>query len=177
MGLTTALQTLFIETATTLKGFARHRFHAQTVKALGPGGQRLAERALGWDRTTIRTAMHALESGLQCFDTISTRRRKRAEEHLPHLLDAITAMVDSQSQTDPHFHSRRLSPRMTSAEVRRQLMTQTGYADTALPTVRTITTKLNDPGYHSMTVAKVKPKKGPRNRRHRRTHRRGECRC
>lgn len=159
MELTTELQTLFIETAKTLKGFARRRFQAQTVKALGPGGQRLAERALGWDRKTIRKAMHELESGLQCFDNISTRRRKRAEEHLPHLLDDIKAIVDSQSQTDPQFHSQRLYTRMTAAEVRRQLMTQKGYADTALPTVRTITNKLNDLGYHPMTVAKVKPKK------------------
>lgn len=159
MELTDELKTLFVETAKRLKGFERRRFQAQTVKALGRGGQRLAERELGWDRKTLRKAMHELESGLQCFDAISTRRRKRAEEHLPDLLADIKAIVDSQSQTDPQFRSNRLYTRLTGAEVRRQLIAQKGYQDAELPTERTIRTKLNDLGYHLSTVAKVKPKK------------------
>lgn len=83
MELTEDLKTLFIETARTLKGFERRRFQAQTIRALGPGGPRLAERELGWNRCTLRKAAHELESGLQCLDAISTRRRQRAEEHLP----------------------------------------------------------------------------------------------
>jgi len=159
MHLTAELKTLFIETAKTLKGFARRRFQAQAVSALGPGGQRLAERELGWNRTTLRKAMHERACGLQCFDAISTRRRKRAEEHLPGLLADITAIVDGQSQTDPQFRSNRLYTRLTAAEVRRQLIAQKGYQDAALPTVRTILTKLNDLGYHPTTVAKAKPQK------------------
>jgi hypothetical protein len=163
MELTDELKTLFAETAKMLKGFERRRFQAQTVKALGDGGQRLAERELGWNRKTLRKAMHELESGLQCFDAISTRRRKRAEEHLPKLLDDIKAIVDSQSQTDPQFRSNRLYTRLTAAEVRRQLIAQKGYQDAALPSERTIRTKLNDLGYHPSRVAKVKPqKKSPR---------------
>lgn len=159
MELTDELKTLFVETAKTLKGFERRRFQAQTVKALGPGGQRLAERELGWNRKTLRKAMHELESGLRCFDAISTRRRKRAEEHLPNLLSDIKAVVDSQSQTDPQFRSNRLYTRLTAAEVRRQLIAQKGYQDAQLPTERTIRTKLNDLGYHLSRVAKVKPQK------------------
>lgn len=159
MHLTDDLKTVFIETATTLKGFARRRFQAQTVKALGSGGQRLAERELGWNRQTLRKAMHELAHGLQCFDAIGTRRRKRAEARLPQLLDDIKALVDSQSQTDPQFRSQRLYTRITAAEVRRQLVAQKGYADAALPTERTILTKLNVLGYHPTTVAKAKPKK------------------
>lgn len=159
MELTDELKTLFVETAKTLKGFERRRFQAQTVKALGQGGQRRAERELGWNRKTLRKAMHELASGLQCIDAISTRRRKRAEEHLPTLLDDIKAIVDSQSQTDPQFRSNRLYTRLTAAEVRRQLIAQKGYQDAALPTERTIRTKLNDLGYHPSRVAKVKPQK------------------
>jgi hypothetical protein len=125
MELTAELKSLFVETAKTLKGFERRRFQAQTVKALGRGGQRLAERELGWNRKTLRKAMHELESGLQCFEAISTRRRKRAEEHLPRLLDDIKAIVDSQSQTDPQFRSNRLYTRLTASEVRRQLLALT----------------------------------------------------
>jgi Rhodopirellula transposase DDE domain len=159
MELTAELKTVFIETAKSLQGFARRRFQAQTVKALGVGGQRLAERELGWNRQTLRKAAHELESGLECIPAISTRRRKRAEEHLPRLLDDITALVDGQSQTDPQFRSKRLYTRLTAAEVRRQLIAQKGYQDVELPTVRTILTKLNDLGYHPSRVAKTKPQK------------------
>src|ERR687886_617690 len=107
MELTDALKTLFIETAQTLRGSERRRFLARTVKALGRGGQRRAERELGWNRQTIRKALRELETGLTCLAGSALRRRKRAEEHLPHLLDDITAIVDSQSQTDPQFRTNR----------------------------------------------------------------------
>jgi hypothetical protein len=103
--------------------------------------------------------MHELESGFACIGDIGRRRRKRAEEHLPNLLEDIKAIVDSQSQTDPQFRSNRLYTRLTAAEVRRQLLAQKGYQDDELPTERTIRTKLNDLGYHLSTVAKVKPQK------------------
>ena len=54
MELTDSLTALLIDTAKTLTGSARRRFMARTVQELGPGGQRRAERALGWCRGTIR---------------------------------------------------------------------------------------------------------------------------
>ena len=159
MELTDSLKALFIETAQMLKGSARRRFMARTVKALGRGGQRRAERELGWNRQTLRTAGRELDQGLTCLDAVALRRRKRAEEHLPHVLDDITAIVDSQSQTDPQFRSNRLYTRLTAAEVRRQLMVQKGYTDGELPTQRTIATKLNDLGYYPTKVAKTQPQK------------------
>lgn len=159
MELTNELKTLFIETAKSLKGFARRRFQAQTVKTLGEGGQRLAERELGWNRQTLRKAARELESGFACLGTIANRRRKLAEERLPNLLADIKAIVDGQSQTDPQFRSNRLYTRLSAAEVRRQLLVQKGYTEAELPTVRTILTKLNDLGYHPTKVAKSKPKK------------------
>ena len=47
MELTDSLKILFVDTARSLKGRARRLFMARTVKALGVGGQRRAERALG----------------------------------------------------------------------------------------------------------------------------------
>ena len=44
MELTDSLKTLFVDTAQTLKGSARRLFMARTVKELGVGGQRRAER-------------------------------------------------------------------------------------------------------------------------------------
>ncbi len=159
MHLSDSLKTLFRETAKTLKGHARRRFLAQTVKELGPGGQRRAERELGWNRDTIRKGLHELESGLICVDNFAARGRKRAEEHLPNLLIDIAAIVDRQSQADPQFRTRRLYTRLDAAEVRRQLIAQHGYTDAALPTVQTITSKLNALGYYPQKVAKSEPKK------------------
>lgn len=159
MELTDALKTVFIETAKTLKGCDRRRFMAQTVEALGPGGQSLAERELGWNRETIRKGTRELRSGFRCLEAACFRRPKRAEERLPQLLTDINALVDGQSQTDPQFRSNRLYTRLTAVEVRRQLIARYGYTDAELPTERTILTKLNDLGYHPTKVAKAKPKK------------------
>ena len=158
MHLSDSLKTLFRETAKTLKGHARRRFLAQTVKELGPGGQRRAERELGWNRETIRKGMHELDSGLICVDNFAARGRKRAEEHLPNLLIDIASIVDSQSQADPQFRTRRLYTRLDATEVRRQLIAQHGYTDADLPTVQTITSKLNALGYYPQKVAKSEPK-------------------
>src|SRR3982751_5491566 len=108
MELTDSLKALFIDTANTLKGSEPRRFMSRTVQELGPGGQRRAERELGWNRQTIRKALRELASGLICLDAFRLRRRKRAEEHLPNLLTDITAIVDSQSQVDPQFRTSRL---------------------------------------------------------------------
>ena len=159
MELTDSLKTLFIETAQSLKGSARRLFMARTVKELGSGGQRRAERDLGWNRETIRKGRHELERGITCLDNFSARGRKRAEDHLPNLLTDIAALVDSQSQADPQFRTTRLYTRLDAAEVRRQLIAHKGYTDAELPTIQTLTTKLNDLGYYPQKVAKSEPKK------------------
>ena len=84
---------------------------ALTVKELGLEGQSVAELELGWDRGTIRKGIRELNSGIVCVDNESARGRLRAEEHLPHLLSDIQAIVDQQSQTDPSFKSTRLYTR------------------------------------------------------------------
>src|ERR671932_35072 len=159
MELTATRKAWLVETARVLKGYARRRFMAQTVQELGPGGQRPDERDLRWNRQPIRKAMRELTSGLRCLDAVALRRRKRAEERLPTLLDDIQALVDGQSQTDPSFRTPRLYTRLTAAEVRRQLIAQHGYTDDELPTERTISTKLRDLGYHPTKVAKSQPQK------------------
>jgi hypothetical protein len=159
MELTDSLKALFRETATTLKGSARRLFMARTVKELGSGGQRRAERELGWNRETIRKGLPELQSGVICLDNFSARGRKPAEAHLPDLLTDSAALVDSQSQADPQFRTQRLYTRLDAAEVRRQLILQKGYTDAHLPTVQTIMTKLNGLGYYPQKVAKSEPKK------------------
>jgi hypothetical protein len=146
MELVKEVKELLIETANDLKGRARRLFLVRTVRVLGAGGQRLAERELGWNRGTIRKGLHELECGMVCLEAFSSRGRKRSEEHLPNLLNDITAIVDGQSQADPQLRTNRLYTRLTAAEVRRQLIAQKGYCDEDLPTAETIATKLNELG-------------------------------
>jgi Rhodopirellula transposase DDE domain len=157
--LTEEVKSLLLSTFKALKGCARRLFMARTVQALGPGGQRLAERELGWNRGTIRLGMHELASGIVCADAYTARGRKRSEQHLPNLLTDLHALVDGQSQTDPQFRTNRLYTRLTAAEIRRQLIAQKGYTDEQLPTEETIRTKLNELGYTLKKVAKTQPKK------------------
>lgn len=159
MELTDSVKNLLIDTAKQLKGAARRRFMALTVKELGVGGQSKAARELGWDRGTIRKGTYELQTGITCVDNYSARGRHRAEEYLPHLLEDIQSIVDSQSQTDPSFKSTRLYTRLSVAEVRRQLIEQKGYTETELPTLETIRLKLNKLGYRPSRVAKTQPQK------------------
>jgi hypothetical protein len=154
---------VLIDTAEVLKGSQKRAFMAKTVEAMGPGGQIWAEAHLGWNRGTIRKAMHELRSGMTCLDAFHCRRRKPAEEHLPRLLDDIRAIADGHSQADPRFQTDRLFTRISAAEVRRQLIATKGYTDAELPTQQTINTKLNMLGFRLTRVAKCRPqKKSPR---------------
>src|SRR5439155_4654384 len=142
MELTEEVKALLLNTAKDLKGSARRMFMARTVQTLGEGGQRLAERDLGWNRATIRKGMQEVEHGMRCIDAFSLRGRKRSEEHLPNLMNDLKAVVDSQSQADPQFRTNRLYTRLTVAETRRQLIARYGYTNEELPTEETIRTKL-----------------------------------
>ncbi|BCL80169.1 HAD family hydrolase [Ktedonobacteria bacterium brp13] len=61
MELTEEVKALLLNTAKELKGSTRRMFMARTVQALGEGGQRLAERELGWNRGTLRKGKHEVE--------------------------------------------------------------------------------------------------------------------
>ena len=152
---------VLIDTAKDLKGPKRRLFMAKSVKAMGRGGQRWAEANLGWSRGTIRKGLHELNRGMTCVDATPYRRRKRAEERLPDLLDDIRQIADAHSQVDPKFRTDRPFTRISAAEVRRQLIECKGYTDEELPTQQTINTKLNDPGYRLSRVAKCRPQKRP----------------
>lgn len=155
----TEMKETFIETAAILKGHERRRFMARIVNSLGRGGASWAERELGWNRTTINKGRRELESGKPIKDNYSARGRKKAEYYLPNLLSDIKAIVDEESQTDGTFRTTKLYTRMSAKEVRRQLITQKGYTDKALPAAKTIGEKMNELGYHLRPVVKSKPQK------------------
>ena len=164
MELTEDLKTTYIATAEQLKGSDRRLFMARIAKAIG--SQRRTAALLGWNRGTIRKGTLELETGLRIEDNFSARGRKRAEAHLPQLLEDITAIADPQSQTDATFNSTRLYARLSAAQVRRALIEHHGYTDDELPCEETIRVKLNALSYRLRSVEKSRPKKNTRDRRH-----------
>ena len=153
------LRETYEETARILKGSERRMFMAKIVESLGRGGQTYVERKLGWNRGTVRKGKHELETGIVCIDNFSARGRKRAEDHLPKLLDDIRDIVASQSQTDPTFRTSRLYTRLSAVAVRQALIEEKGYSDEALPSVETMASKLNTLRYNLKKVEKTKPQK------------------
>ncbi|NTW37082.1 MAG: hypothetical protein HGB17_13365 [Syntrophobacteraceae bacterium] len=152
---TASMKSLLKSAAGKLKGSARRLFLAETVRELGPGGQTLVERELGWNRGTIRKGMHELTAGIECKDAFCLRGRKRSDKRLPNLLDDIRDIVDSNAQVDATLRTPRLYVKLTARQVRTQLIEQKHYRDEDLPKRRTISTILNKLGYRLRKVKKT----------------------
>ena len=146
------------DTGDILQGYESRIFKAKIVQALGPGGQRKAERDLGWNRGTIRKGIYELENNV-CINSLSETGRKSSEYHLPNLLEDIKSIVKPSSQADPTFRTTQLYSPLTASEVRRRLVEDMGYTNEELPCERTIRNKLNDIGYKPQKVEKTKPLK------------------
>ena len=129
------------------------------VDLLGWGGQSFAEQSLGWNRCTIRKGQAEFQSGQVIEERFEQRGRRRAEERLPNLLNAIRSIVEPSGQTDPTFRSIRIYSPLSAEEVRLRLISQCGYNDAELPCTRTLRTKLNDLGYRLRKVRKCRPLK------------------
>ena len=130
---------------------------AQVVELLGWGGQRLAEQRFGWDRKTIRKGQHELYSGEPVVDGRYRSGRKRAEAHLPRLVEDICAIVEPTGQTDPTFKSTRVYSPITAKEVRVRLIRDRGYSDQALIGERSLRSKLKELGYRPQRIKKCEP--------------------
>jgi len=159
MELSKELGTIFIETAQELKGYAKRIFKAKVVKALGQGGQRQAEKELGWNRGTIRKGMAEMKGNFAYLDKFRMRGRKGTESHLPNLLADIEAIAVAASQTDPTFQTTQMYIRLSAAAVRKQLLDHKGYTNEELPGEDTIGHKLNQLGYSLKKVKKSQPLK------------------
>jgi hypothetical protein len=157
MELTAAVRETLKETRTMLSGYQRRHFMAKIVQAVFGGSPMKAHKELGWNRDSLAKALEELEGGFCYIDRYYARGRKRAEEHLPHLLEDIREIADRYSQTDPTFRTTRQYTRLTSAALRQQLIEEKGYTDTELPSEETIRQKLNQLGYGLKRVKKVVP--------------------
>ena len=159
MTITDDVRGLVVRTARVMsQGVARRRYMADTLTSLGLG-QREAQAQFGWGRDTIRKALHEQRTGISCCDAFSQRGRKPVENRLPRLLEDIRSLVQDQCQTDGTFRTTRLYCRLSVAAVRRQLIASKGYSDGELPTIQTLTTKMNALGFRLRKVAKCRPLK------------------
>lgn len=85
--------------------------------------------------------------------------RYHSEHDYPNLLEDIKKIVEPISQTDPTFHTTNLYSPITAKEVHRRLIKEMNYSPESLPTIRTISNKLNQLGFKLKKVTKCKPKK------------------
>jgi len=123
---------LWKSVASTLKGTQRRQFMAQVVNIMGRGGPSFAEEVLGWNRGTIRKGQLEVRSGQAIEDRFHERGRRRAEEHLPDLLQDISSiMAAAQSESSlPIPGSHRL---LSAKEIHRRLISEFDYTDAELP--------------------------------------------
>jgi len=140
-----------------LKGSDKRISLAMIANDIGRGGQSIVSKEFKVSRDTIRKGKREIERGISIENKVETRGRKRIEEKLTHLLEDIKDIIDSQSQTDPNFKTTRLFTRLTSKEIRKQLIIQKKYKENELPTIQTINNKVNLLGYKLSKVRKLKP--------------------
>lgn len=124
------MKDFFIDTLNKLKGRDKRIFAAEIAMKLGKGGQSLIAKEFEMSRITIRKGTREIQTGIPIEDAFHLRHRKRAEEHLPNLLNDLKSVVDSQSQADPDFETNRLYTRLSlsvihSSEVPSTLMFNT----------------------------------------------------
>lgn len=155
MEMTPEIREMLNETRESLSGYKRRHFMAQVVETMLDGSPMRAEKELGWNRVTLAKALDELRGGFCCIEQYHLRGRKRSEEHLPGLLDAIQELAERHSQTDPTFRTTRQYSRLTATALRQQLIDEKGFKDEELPTEQTIRTKLNAMGYSLKRVKKV----------------------
>ena len=110
-----------------LKGASRRLFMASVVVQLDKGGQRLAEKELGWNRDLIRKGVRELKSGMTCVDSFSSRGCKLCEDRQPLLAADIRAIVSCLSLPSlQQFHLQiRHSTQFDQRDVERHLLVGT----------------------------------------------------
>jgi hypothetical protein len=159
MRLTEGLRKLYRNTAEALGGGARRIFMAGVVQELGKGGQRQAERELGWNRSTVRKGQKELHAGVEVPDGRRNNGPKRLEERLPTLRQDLDDIVAQHCQADPTLRTTRVYRRVTSASVRKLLVQDKGYSQEQLPSEESVRIRLNEMGYRPRRVRKTIPKK------------------
>ena len=132
--------------AKALTGYKRRAFIAEISTDYFDGNARKTEREMGWGRDTIETGMGEIRTGVRCIDHYSGRGKKRTEDKLLGLEDAIQAIVEPHTQADPDFQNPYSYLKITAKSVRNELV-KIGYTEEQLPSEKTIGNILNRMNY------------------------------
>lgn len=159
LGLVANCNDILVESVSKLKGSDKRITLAKITKRIGNGGQTKVAKLFKVSRNTLRKGLQELVTDQPIKDNFGARGRHLAEKKLPHLLEDIKSIIDTQSQTDPSFKTTKLYTRLTVKEVRRQLVKEKGYSEEELPSNQTLNTKINALGYTLRKVRKVRPLK------------------
>jgi hypothetical protein len=150
---TDKIKKTILDAARALTGYKKRAYIAQVSNDYFQGNTRRTEREMGWGRETIETGINEIKSGIRCLDYYSGRGNKRTEDKLAGLEDAIQAIVQPHTQTDPDFRNSYSYLKITAKSVRAELLNN-GYEDNQLPTERTISNILNRMNYSLKRVQK-----------------------
>ena len=146
-------------TAEQLNGSARRIFMAKVVNLIGRGGQRIAERVLGWNRGTIRKGQAELKTAPIADKRKQNSGRKSATHIFPGLDNDIRSILDPTGQTDPTFRSTRIYTPITARQVHKALKRIDGYNRKTMPCRRTISNRMADLGFRPQKIRKCLPLK------------------
>lgn len=144
--------------ASRLTGHQRRLFLAEAALELCEGNPRAAEERYGWGRHTVEKGIQELQTEIRCLENFAAKGRTRWEVKHPQLAADIRVLAEPKTQADPELKSSRCYTNLSAQEVRDALLAQ-GYADKALPKVRTLRNILNRMGYRLQRIQKAKPLK------------------
>jgi hypothetical protein len=151
---------LIEEAVKRLKGYQRREYIALVSLEYFDGNARKTEREMGWGRECTQKGLKEQETGIRCLDNYSGSGRRRTEDQIPHLSEAIKSLADPQTQADPAMKNSALSyTRITAKAMREALIQDKGYRNEELPCEATIGNILNRLGYNLKRVLKAKPVK------------------
>ncbi len=122
------------------------------------GKPRVAEDVFGWGRDTAELGINEFRTKILCINDISNRRKLKAEEKNPELLNDITEIMEPHSQSESHLRTTLLYTNLTAKAVYQALL-EKGWSEEVLPTLRTLSNILNRHGYRLRTVEKTKVQK------------------
>jgi len=148
--------------AQRLTGLQRRLFVAEVTLQWCGGNARRAERRFCWGRETVRKGLHELQQGIHCLDNFQARGRPRLEDTHPQLAQDIRELAEPHTYADPELKSDRRYANLSAEEMVTLLQTKKGYAQAALPSVRTMRDILNRLGYRLKRIQKGKPLKKTR---------------
>ena len=131
---------------------------AKVANMLFDGKSRVSEDVFGWNRNTVELGKNELRTGISCINDLSNRRKPKAEEKYPEMLDDICSIMEPECHADPQLRTTLSYTNMTASSVLKALI-EKGWTKEQLPGLRTISDILNRQGYRLRSVEKTKVQK------------------